>query len=247
MEDDMKHRTVESVMTPLDDVVCARPHTSYKEIVRLLTEHRVSALPVLGDAGRILGVVSEGDLLVKEGQSHQAPPLRRPLTSGESAKRRKVAAQTAAELMTAPPITIQFDEHVAAAARRLEGHRIKRMPVLDAAGHLAGIVSGGDLLRVFLRSDVEILAEVNVLLVHDFWLSPEGWTATVDDGVVVLCGEMEARSSTRIAEAGIRRIDGVVSVTNALRYAVDDEAAIPARDRFAEAVLLAGHRRDGGR
>ncbi len=68
--------------------------------------------------------------------------------------------------MTAPAVTVQFDEHVAAGARRLERHRIKRMPALDAVGWLAGIVGRGDLLRVFLRSDEEILADIDTLLVH---------------------------------------------------------------------------------
>ena len=77
----MKHRTMRSVMTPLDEVVCAYPHTSYQKVVRLLTQRRVSALPVFGDAGRILGVVSHEDLLIKEGESGQASPIHRPSAS----------------------------------------------------------------------------------------------------------------------------------------------------------------------
>src|SRR5579859_4479659 len=132
----MKHRTVADVMTPAEKVVSVRPGTPYQEIVRLLTEHRISALPVLGAAGRVLGVVSEADLLPKESRSQQPLPPRPAFTPKEAQTRHKAEADTALELMTAPAITIAADEDVSEAARRLELHRIKRLPVVDGMGIL---------------------------------------------------------------------------------------------------------------
>lgn len=98
----MKHRTVAAVMTPAEKVVTVLPGTPYKEIARLLTEHEISALPVLGEDHRVLGIVSEADLLPKESRSQEPPPARPPLTPTQARNRHKAEAATALELMTAP-------------------------------------------------------------------------------------------------------------------------------------------------
>lgn len=238
----MTHRTVESVMTSADKVVSIRPATAYKDIVKLLTEHKVSALPVLGEAGTVVGIVSEADLLPKQARSQTPEAGRPPLTPRESQSRHKAHAALALELMTAPVITIGPDEDVAEAARRLEAHRIKRMPVTDAAGHLVGIVSRRDILRVFLRTDDELAEDVRSLLVDSFWIAPEGWTVQVSDGRVLLSGQMDRRSTVRIAEHAVRRIDGVVAVDSDLTYAEDDTDLQPDKDAPYKGVF-SGHRR----
>jgi CBS domain-containing protein len=238
----MPHRTVGNVMTPAAQVVTVSPGTVYKEIVRLLTEHAVSALPVLGEAKRVLGIVSEADLLAKESRAQAPDPLRPPLTPKESITRHKAQAATAVELMTAPAVTIGADEDVSAAARKLEAHRIKRMPVVDGNGRLVGIVSRRDLLRVFLRSDDELEEEVRSLLVDAFWIDPEGWTAQVYDGRVLLSGRMDRRSTVRIAESAVRRIDGVVAVESDLTYAEDDTDLRPVKEPPFKGVFSGWHR-----
>jgi len=237
----MKHRTVANVMTPAETVVSVHPGTPYKEIVRLLTEHQISALPVLGDAGRVLGVVSEADLLPKESRSQLPPPARLAFTSREAQTRHKAEADTALELMTAPAITITAEEDVSEAARRLEMHRIKRLPVVDETGRLVGIVSRRDILRIFLRTDQELLDEARALLVDDFWILPEGWSARVENGTVHLTGGMDRRSTVRIAESAVRRIDGVVSVESELTYAEDDTQTKPGEDHPYRGIF-SGHR-----
>ncbi len=239
----MKHRTVADVMTPAEKVVSARPGTPYKAIVRLLTEHRISALPVLGEAGRVLGIVSEADLLPKESRSQQPPPARLALSSREAQTRHKAEAETALELMTAPAITITPGEDVSEAARRLETHRIKRLPVVDGECRLVGIVSRRDILRVFLRTDEELQNEVHALLVDDFWILPKGWSAWVENGTVHLSGRMDRRSTVRIAESAVRRIDGVVAVESDLTYAEDDSASSPVKD-YPYKGILSGHYRN---
>jgi CBS domain-containing protein len=239
----MKHRTVAHVMTPVEKVVSVHPGTRYKEIVRLLTEHQISALPVLGDSGRVLGVVSEADLLPKEIKAQRPPAPRPAFTPKEAQLRHKAEADTALELMTAPAITITADEDVAEAARRLETHRIKRLPVIDGERRLVGIVSRRDILRIFLRTDEELLDEVNALLVDDFWILPEGWSARVENGTVHLTGRMDRRSTVRIAESAVRRVDGVVAVESDLTFAEDDSAGSPVRDYPYRGVFTGHHNR----
>lgn len=238
----MKHRSVASVMTAAEKVVTVRPGTSYKEIARILTERQISALPVLGEGDRVLGIVSEADLLSKESRSHQPVPGRPPLTPSEARSRHKAEAATALELMTTPVVTITAAEDVSEAARRMEEHRIKRLPVIGADRRLVGIVSRRDILRVFLRTDEDLLDEVHALLIDDFWIAPEGWDVQVTDGTVRLAGRMANRSTVRIAEAGVRRIEGVVAVENDLTYEFDDTGVKPDGDYPYQGVF-SGHRR----
>ena len=238
----MRHRTVAAVMTPVERVVTVRPGTPYKEIARLLTEHEISALPVVGEAQRVLGIVSEADLLPKESRSRLAAPTHPPLTPAQARVRHKAEAATALELMTAPAITITPEDDVSEAARRLESNRIKRMPVVDSTGRLVGIVSRRDILRVFLRTDAELRDEVRTLLVDDLWIDPDGWIVEVEQGTVYLSGRMDRRSTVRIAETTARRIDGVVAVDNTLTYDEDDTALRPEAEPPFHGVF-SGHRR----
>jgi CBS domain-containing protein len=226
----MAHKTVADVMTPVERVVAVRPETSYKRIATLLAEHRVSALPVLDADGRVIGVVSEADLLTKESCSQDAPSSRPAVSLGEHHARLKARAAVAAELMSAPAITVAAGMSVAEGARRMERARVKRLPVVDAQGHLAGIVSRADILRIFLRPDAELREDVRELLVDQFWIEPTGWSVYVEDGVVRLAGRMETRSTVQIAANAVHRIDGVVSVENELTYVFDDTKLRPAPD-----------------
>ncbi len=241
-EREMTHRTVQSLMTGADRVVAIGTTTPYKEIVRLLTEHQVSALPVIGESGRVVGLVSEADLLPKEARSRRPEPVTPPLGARESLARRKAEAALAVELMTAPVITIGPDEDVSEAARRLDKHRIKRMPVVDDTGRLAGIICRRDILRIFLRSDEDLGREARSLLVDSFWINPAGWSVHVHAGRVLLCGRMDRRSTVRIAEQAVRRIDGVVAVESNLTYAEDDTDLQPDRDSPYKGVFR-GRRR----
>jgi len=218
----MAHMTVADVMTPATRVITATSDTTYKQVATLLSEHHISALPVLDADGRVIGVVSEADLLPKESRSQDAPTNRPAASLSEHHARQKARAATAAELMTTPAVTVTAGTPVSQAARRMERARVKRLPVLDPDGRLAGLVSRADILRVFLRSDAQLLEDVHELLVEQFWIDPAGWSADVDDGVVRLSGQMETNSLVQIAVHAVGRIDGVVAVENDLTYALDD-------------------------
>ena len=138
-------------------------------------------------------------------------------------ERAKAAGAIAAELMTTPAVTIGPDATVTEAARLLHRHGIKRLPVVDPAGPLLGIVSRADLLDVFLRSDAEIAQEVRQkVLVRAMWVNPDTVTVQVRDGIVTLSGQLERRSLIPIAVSLVYGIDGVVDVVDRLTFEVDD-------------------------
>ncbi|HET7516923.1 MAG TPA: CBS domain-containing protein [Actinomycetes bacterium] len=218
-------RTVQDVMTR--DVVAVRGRTAYKELVRLLNEHRVTAVPVLDDAGRIVvGVVSESDLALKE-----VAPLREAHgsvfeTAEQRSERAKAASLTAAELMTAPAVTVGPEELVATAARRMYERRVKRLPVADHSGGLVGIVTRADLLKVFLRSDEELCFDVLDHVAGDLLRLPPGTVEVeVGDGVVHLAGRVPRHSEALAMVELTGAVDGVVAVESELEWELEDAAA----------------------
>jgi CBS-domain-containing membrane protein len=171
------------------EVITVDKQASFKEIAATMADRRVSALPVLDEEGRVSGIVSEADLLLKE-EFPEGPAGGR-LFQGrrQREERTKAAGDTAVELMTAPAVTVGPDASIAEAARLLHRHGIKRLPVVDPAGPLLGIVSRADLLKVFLRSDAEIAQEVRQeVLLRSMWVNPDTVVAEVRDGIVTLTG-----------------------------------------------------------
>lgn len=214
-------RRVRDVMT--QEVVTVNEHASFKDVAMLIAERRVSAVPVLDREGRVLGIVSEADLVLKE-EYPEGPPERR-LFQGRRRRiaQAKAAGDTAAELMTAPAVTIGPDASVAEAARLLHRHGIKRLPVVDPAGPLLGIVSRADLLKVFLRSDPDIAREIRQqVLMRAMWMNPDTVAIDVRDGVVTLTGQLERRSLIPITVSLVRGLDGVVDVVDRLTFELDD-------------------------
>jgi CBS domain-containing protein len=213
-------RTVKDVMTR--DVVCAHKDTTYKELVGLLASRRVSAVPVVDGRRRVLGVVSEADLLLKQEQPAQ-PAVR--LLSGLRRRRdlAKARATVAEELMSRPPVTIGPRAALAEAARRLHAAGVKRLPVVDTVGRLVGIVSRADLLRSFLRSDLELQQEIlEDVILGDLFMAPSRFDVHVRDGVVALQGCCERRSLIPTVVQAVEGVEGVVQVENRLGYEVDD-------------------------
>src|SRR6266545_77755 len=214
-------RRVQEVMTTTVATVDER--TPFKQIVRLLSERRVSALPVLDAAKRVVGVVSEADLLRKE-EFPEGPGGGRVFESRhQRVARAKAAGDTAAELMTAPAVTVGADATVAEAAKLLARHGVKRLPVVDEAGRLLGIASRADLLKVFLRSDEDIRREVrDEVFQRVLWIDPDDVAVEVRDGLVTLEGVLERRSLIPIAVRLVHGVDGVVDVVDRLTYEADD-------------------------
>ncbi|MCF2528916.1 CBS domain-containing protein [Yinghuangia soli] len=228
----MGHQLVRSVMTT--GTASVGPDAEFKEIVRILQTRKVSAVPVVDANGRVLGVVSEADLLRKEayaGGEDGAPEATRGLFGAHRA-RAKARAVRACELMSAPPVTIRADRSVVDAARLMERRGVKRLPVVDADGRLEGIVSRCDLIRVFLRDDEQIRAEITEdVLTRALWINPAAVAVTVDGGRVHLAGLLEFKSLIPLVVRLCRAVDGVVDVTHALRFDHDDTHRLPSRRR----------------
>jgi CBS domain-containing protein len=205
------------------EVVTVDEETPFKELVALMADTKVSALPVIDPDGRVVGVVSEADLLLKE-EFPEGPPERQLFESHRRRMTRaKAAGDMAVELMTSPAITVAPDASIAEAARLLHRHQIKRLPVVDPAGPLLGIVSRADLLKVFLRSDDQIAQEIRRgVLLRALWVDPDTVRVEVRDGVVTLTGRLERRSLIAIVVSLVRSLDGVVDVVDRLTYELDD-------------------------
>jgi CBS domain-containing protein len=217
------HSLVKDLMTT--PVVTVGPETPFKEIVARLAEHRVSAVPVVDDSRRVLGVVSEADLLLKEEFPEPEQDLPLVWTRRARLDRAKAAASVARDLMTVAVVTVSPDATVAEAARRMHTAKVKRLPVVDRSGRLLGIVSRSDLLKVFDRSDQDIRREIiEDVIVGEFMMAPSRFFLHVNDGVVVLQGRVERRSLLPYFVRAVQGVEGVVRVENRLAYDLDQEA-----------------------
>ena len=223
----MSHRKISSVMST--DVATVRADTPFKDIVRILEQRDVSATPVVDAARRVLGVVSEADLLVKQAAgepdwTHERTRWWRRRHEPPSDPGR-AGGTTAAALMTRPAITVTAGATVAHAAREITKHNLKCLPVVDEDGKLVGIVSRKDLLTVFLRGDEDIREDI-VRDVFQIGLGmrtvPDTVRIEVADGKVTLDGRLELKSQLSLAEQLTRHTDGVVDVTMTMTYRRDD-------------------------
>lgn len=208
---------VTDVMTR--NVIAVREGASFKEIAAKLRDEHVSAFPVIDDDNKVIGVVSEGDLIAKEAVSGNGQNYTGPLAGLlHRHELEKAKGVTATELMTGPPVTVGPDDLVSHAAQLMYDRRVRRLPVVNDAGHLVGIVSRTDVLAVFGRSDEEIRHQVNQAILNAFLTDPLSFRVTVKDGVVTLAGEPETASVGHEIVNAIRHMEGVVAVRDRLDY-----------------------------
>ena len=216
----MKNWTVDDVMTT--KVVSVDQGASYRSVVDTLIQNRVSAVPVVDPFLRVTGVVSEADLLRKiEYAGDETPRM------FEGRRRRgergKALARTAADLMSTPAVTVLTGTSLVAAARRMDAEGVKRLPVVDELGRLVGVVTRGDLLKVHLRPDEDIRADVGAGVLHATLAGrADEVTVTVEDGAVTLAGKVELWSTADQATRLTKQVPGVVEVTDKVSFAVDD-------------------------
>ncbi|MFE9255215.1 CBS domain-containing protein [Streptomyces sp. NPDC006879] len=221
----MKRIKVGDLMT--DEVVSVITSTPFKDVAKLLAQHDVSGLPVLDDGDRVLGVVSESDLIGREVAEHPltAVPPGAGGSTAEGPSNVVVTAgevMTAGEIMSAPAVTVGVDETAAAAARLMARRGVERLPVVDDVSRLVGIVTRRDLLGVFLRPDAEIRRQVEDVLVDVVEAPTEAVSVHVLDGVVTLEGEVEGPGQVRVLIHLVSQLDGVVAVLPRLSSRVDD-------------------------
>lgn len=206
----------------MDEDARALPEdTSFKEVARHLAEDRVSAMPVAEPGGRVVGVVSEADLILRD-ESFGIRWL--PDGWTKRSVRRKAHAKTAGELMSSPAVTVGPDADVSEAAAIMRKWTIKQLPVCDDDGHLLGVLSRSDLLREFLREDTDLAFDVAELLWHKMSLPRKEVSFSVEDGVVTLEGQVEHRVQVPEILDRVRRVPGVVDVVDRLGWTDADTA-----------------------
>jgi len=219
----MRTWTVDDVMTTA--VVSVPRDASYRTVVDLLVGHRFSAVPVVDDDLHVVGVVSEADLLRKIEYAGNEEPRwfegRR-----RRGERDKSRAGTAAQLMSSPPVVAPQATPIAAAARLMTDEQVKRLPVVDQANRLVGIVSRGDLLKVHLRPDDEIRADVAAGVLPAVPAeTATSMTIEVAAGVVTLTGHVDRWSTADWAQRLARQVPGVVEVVDGCEFDLDDRLA----------------------
>lgn len=205
--------TVADVMTTR--VIAVKRSADYKKICGVLRQYRVSACPVINDAGKVVGLVSEADLLYKVADPN--PPSGLIRLRWKLSEESKVNAVTAEQLMTTPAISIQPDAPVAVAARIMQDRRVRRLPVVCMDGMLVGIVSRTDLLSVFERPDLHIRDEVvRDVIAGEFGLNAADFDVSVVSGIVTVGGQVARLETALSLLARIRHAEGVVAVRDRL-------------------------------
>ena len=212
------HSSVKDVMTTR--VIAVRQTATYKDMAATMHKHRISAFPVIDDDNKVIGIVSETDLLAKEALEGTVPRTLQCMT--RQRVRSQVNAITAADLMTKPAVTIGPDATVASAARLMFNMRVKRLPVVSADGTLIGIVSRADVLSVYDRPDAEIAEEIaENLIVGAFRCAPGTFAVAVKDGIVTISGAPATTAVGLDIVDAIRHMEGVVAVRDRLSYPAD--------------------------
>jgi len=214
---------VRDIMTT--DPLTVSPGTLLKEAARTLVAEKVSGLPVMQE-GALVGIVTEGDFLRQEASRDR--PYRLSLLDaifGDNSAE-PPSAETVGEVMSEHVVTISPDATVTDAARTMANRKVKRLPVVDESGRVIGIISRADVVNAFTKPDDVIEDEVKEDIIRRLlFLDPGVVEVTVDDGVVVLEGELENRTEAHLLEELTRRIDGVVRVDSKLTFLVDDRKA----------------------
>ncbi|THA81602.1 CBS domain-containing protein [Streptomyces sp. A0592] len=199
-----------------DEVVSVAPGTAFKDVAKLLAQYDISGVPVLDDEDRVVGVVSQTDLLAHT------------MSGSHSAGRSSTAAgpPSAGGVMSAPAVTVHAEETAADAARLMTRRNIERLPVVDVEDRLVGIVTRRDLLRMFLRPDSEIRRRATDDVLTDVLGVPAGDVDVhVVDGIVTLDGQVERRSQLPALLSLVERLDGVVAVASRVTARTDDTAS----------------------
>lgn len=223
----MRHVTAREIMS--SPVVTARPEMPVRQIVELMLRSRISGLPVVDDDQRVLGVVTEADLLEKEDRPSPQPPLlswhSRSLRLERMLGRyRKATGTVARDVMTENIITAAEEATVQELAHLMLRHGINRILIVSR-GRLAGIVTRADVLKVFLRSDDSIVQTIRETLARELYIDPGTLTVKCADGIVTVAGTVDRHSDWALVVKWIRAVDGVVAVrADDLAYRIDDLA-----------------------
>jgi CBS-domain-containing membrane protein len=219
-------RAREVMSTP---VVTVPPEAALKDVAKLMATHNVSGVPVLDQVGRLVGIVSESDVLTKLEYGEQGRGLLGlldQLAHGAGADR-KLHAHTAADLMTTRVISAGPETSFRELLHLMTIHDVNRLPIVEG-GRVIGIVTRADILRIMTRPDAAITKDARWRLLHDLWIDTEALTITTRGGIVTISGEVGTRSEAELVKHWVAVMEGVVDVdARALQYRIDDRHITP--------------------
>jgi CBS-domain-containing membrane protein len=208
-------------------VITVSPDAPIQEIARILTEHRISGVPVVDNNAKLAGIITEADLLLKEAGPEGIPKLALfipHLMREKTEQLRRYEGKVARDIMTREVITAAEETPVRKLAALLARNRINRIPILRG-DIVVGIVSRNDILKAFNQPDERLRQQVLDLLRDDLWIRPESLEIRVKDGLVTIRGEVARKSEVMLIADFVRGLDGVIDVgVSDLAYSIDDRA-----------------------
>jgi len=201
-------------------IVALAPDNGVRHAAQLMLDHHVSGLPVVDDQGRLVGMLTEGDLLRRSELGASAKTDGRPQTSADFIK---THGWRVGDVMTTPAMTVSPTLSVARLAEMMADRQIKRLPVIDN-GVLIGIVSRADILRGLVAaprdtvasSDEGLLRAVATRLKFELDLDPALIEVTVHDANVHLAGQVRTDTDRRAVQLAAETVEGVRGVVNVL-------------------------------
>lgn len=208
-------------------VVTVRPETGFQELVRRMADHRVSGVPVVDADDRLVGIVSEADLL-REGAHDRART--RALDWFLHPGRAEAAhgrVHDAAAVMTTPVVTVVPEASIWRAIRTLQEANVKRLPVVDPDGRLVGIVSRADLLGAFIRSDEELAERIRAVVARILATDLRDVDVRVDRGRVTLGGSVDVSAQREVLVDVVRHIPGVLEIDDRLEVGPEGRGGVP--------------------
>jgi CBS domain-containing protein len=213
----MRMLRVRDVMTR--EVVAVTPGTSFRHIAGLIVHNRIGAVPVLDEAGRLVGLISEADLVSKQAYGGRRWTLLGGILRAGQAEARGMArsrSRVASDLMSAPVETVTEDDPLRVVARRMVENHLRHMVVVDANHRVVGIVSRRDLLRAFDQPDEDIATGVRAVLAQAPGVADGQVSAWVEEGVVTLEGQVADLHDVPAVCRLAWLVPGVVDVVNHL-------------------------------
>ena len=206
------------------DVFSVGPETPVREIASMMLERRISGVPVVDGERRVLGIVSEGDLIRRpEIETDHAPAGWLGIFLSDEDRARdfvKSHGRVAREVMTNPATCVGPETPLDEVVRLMERHRVKRLPVV-VNGKLSGLVTRADLLRALVSrraaapatsGDQEVRERIDAMLRHEDWATSAFVNVQVEDGVAHLWGTVESASQREALILAVRGVPGVKDV-----------------------------------
>jgi CBS domain-containing protein len=184
-------------------VVTASVGTAVREVAALLAQHQVTALPVVDDNGALVGIVSEGDILVNRVAPDPRNHLRRDAGHADP-------AHLVDDVMTTTVVAMGPTADVADIADLMLSYDVRSVPIVDGP-HVVGIISRRDLLRALLRDDSAVAAEVRTRL-DAYSGHQDRWHIQVTDGVVTVTGHFDDDTERQVVTNLAGTVAGVTNV-----------------------------------